>query len=163
MRSESEAVCWTTLCCVSEPQLKGIVTRLFSEQGFFLQMMPDGAIGGNKDENSDHSESLFMFLFRLGRKTLQKSPTYQSKSKVLQWVRHLTCSVWAAVKSCLRLPVEKKAASSVVLVHLKQLGVSCSEFNHGWVTVLSSRFTWTGTIKAKDNFGVLVWFWLMMV
>ncbi|KAM3615646.1 uncharacterized protein V6R79_005482 [Siganus canaliculatus] len=38
-----------------EPQLKGIVTRLFSEQGFFLQMLPDGAIGGNKDENSDYT------------------------------------------------------------------------------------------------------------
>ncbi|KAM9812375.1 fibroblast growth factor 12-like isoform 1-T1 [Syngnathus typhle] len=38
-----------------EPQLKGIVTRLFSEQGFFLQMQPDGTISGNKDENSDNT------------------------------------------------------------------------------------------------------------
>lgn len=38
-----------------EAQLKGIVTRLFSEQGFFLQMLPDGAIGGSKDENSDNT------------------------------------------------------------------------------------------------------------
>ncbi|RVE65336.1 hypothetical protein OJAV_G00134530 [Oryzias javanicus] len=38
-----------------QPQLKGIVTRLFSEQGFFLQMMPDGTISGCKDENSDHT------------------------------------------------------------------------------------------------------------
>ncbi|KAI4789377.1 hypothetical protein KUCAC02_035282 [Chaenocephalus aceratus] len=38
-----------------EPQLKGIVTRLFGEQGFFLQMQPDGAISGNKDENSDYT------------------------------------------------------------------------------------------------------------
>ncbi|XP_006801288.1 fibroblast growth factor 12-like isoform X1 [Neolamprologus brichardi] len=38
-----------------EPQLKGIVTRLFSEQGFFLQMQPDGAISGTKDENSDYT------------------------------------------------------------------------------------------------------------
>ncbi|XP_061097092.1 fibroblast growth factor 12a isoform X3 [Conger conger] len=37
----------------SEPQLKGIVTRLFSQQGFYLQMQPDGAIDGSKDENSD--------------------------------------------------------------------------------------------------------------
>ncbi|XP_026223885.1 fibroblast growth factor 12 isoform X2 [Anabas testudineus] len=37
------------------PQLKGIVTRLFSEQGFFLQMLPDGTISGNKDENSDNT------------------------------------------------------------------------------------------------------------
>ncbi|XP_076832588.1 fibroblast growth factor 12 isoform X4 [Brachyhypopomus gauderio] len=39
----------------AEPQLKGIVTRLFSEQGFYLQMQPDGAINGTKDENSDYT------------------------------------------------------------------------------------------------------------
>ena len=50
-------VCVCVCVCVAEPQLKGIVTRLFSEQGFFLQMQPDGAISGNKDENSDYSES----------------------------------------------------------------------------------------------------------
>lgn len=55
LREPDVCVC----CCVSEPQLKGIVTRLFSEQGYFLQMLPDGTIGGNKDENSDNSESLF--------------------------------------------------------------------------------------------------------
>ncbi|KAG5286133.1 hypothetical protein AALO_G00011280 [Alosa alosa] len=38
-----------------EPQLKGIVTRLFSQQGFYLQMQPDGTIDGSKDENSDHT------------------------------------------------------------------------------------------------------------
>ncbi|XP_062873261.1 fibroblast growth factor 12 isoform X2 [Trichomycterus rosablanca] len=38
-----------------EPQLKGIVTRLFSEQGFYLQMLPDGTINGTKDENSDYT------------------------------------------------------------------------------------------------------------
>ncbi|XP_067307497.1 fibroblast growth factor 12 isoform X1 [Pseudorasbora parva] len=38
-----------------EPQLKGIVTRLFSEQGFYLQMQPDGTVGGSKDENSDYT------------------------------------------------------------------------------------------------------------
>lgn len=41
---------------VPEPQLKGIVTRLFSQQGFYLQMQPDGTIDGTKDENSDYSE-----------------------------------------------------------------------------------------------------------
>uniref|UniRef100_A0A673BAD3 Fibroblast growth factor n=1 Tax=Sphaeramia orbicularis TaxID=375764 RepID=A0A673BAD3_9TELE len=40
---------------IFQPQLKGIVTRLFSEQGFYLQMQPDGAISGNKDENSDYT------------------------------------------------------------------------------------------------------------
>uniref|UniRef100_A0A672M3G5 Fibroblast growth factor 12a n=1 Tax=Sinocyclocheilus grahami TaxID=75366 RepID=A0A672M3G5_SINGR len=39
-----------------DPQLKGIVTRLFSQQGFYLQMQPDGTIDGIKDENSDYSE-----------------------------------------------------------------------------------------------------------
>uniref|UniRef100_A0A672SSL0 Fibroblast growth factor 12-like n=1 Tax=Sinocyclocheilus grahami TaxID=75366 RepID=A0A672SSL0_SINGR len=43
---------------VDDPQLKGIVTRLFSEQGYYLQMQPDGTVGGTKDENSDYSESL---------------------------------------------------------------------------------------------------------
>ncbi|XP_015355378.2 fibroblast growth factor 12 isoform X1 [Marmota marmota marmota] len=38
-----------------EPQLKGIVTRLFSQQGYFLQMHPDGTIDGTKDENSDYN------------------------------------------------------------------------------------------------------------
>ncbi|XP_035526652.1 LOW QUALITY PROTEIN: fibroblast growth factor 12a [Morone saxatilis] len=38
-----------------EPQLKGIVTRLFSQQGFYLQMQPDGTIDGSKDENSDNT------------------------------------------------------------------------------------------------------------
>ncbi|CAL9685310.1 unnamed protein product [Knipowitschia caucasica] len=35
-----------------EPQLKGIVTRLSSRQGFQLQMQPDGTIDGTKDEDS---------------------------------------------------------------------------------------------------------------
>ncbi|XP_056613340.1 fibroblast growth factor 12 isoform X3 [Triplophysa dalaica] len=39
----------------TESQLKGIVTRLFSEQGFFLQMMPDGTVSGTTDENSDYT------------------------------------------------------------------------------------------------------------
>uniref|UniRef100_A0A8C1TBY3 Fibroblast growth factor 12b n=1 Tax=Cyprinus carpio TaxID=7962 RepID=A0A8C1TBY3_CYPCA len=39
----------------AESQLKGIVTRLFSEQGYYLQMQPDGTVGGTKDENSDYT------------------------------------------------------------------------------------------------------------
>uniref|UniRef100_A0A3B4B2H9 Fibroblast growth factor n=1 Tax=Periophthalmus magnuspinnatus TaxID=409849 RepID=A0A3B4B2H9_9GOBI len=35
-----------------EPQLKGIVTRLSSRQGFQLQMQPDGTIDGTKDEDT---------------------------------------------------------------------------------------------------------------
>ncbi|MEQ2278445.1 Fibroblast growth factor 12 [Xenotaenia resolanae] len=45
----------TSCVCVAEPQLKGIVTRLHSEQGFFLQMLPDGTISGCQDENSDYT------------------------------------------------------------------------------------------------------------
>uniref|UniRef100_A0AAU6S4C8 Fibroblast growth factor family 13 member B n=1 Tax=Lateolabrax maculatus TaxID=315492 RepID=A0AAU6S4C8_LATMC len=37
-----------------EPQLKGIVTRLSSRQGFQLQMQPDGTIDGTKDEDSTY-------------------------------------------------------------------------------------------------------------
>ncbi|KAK5612572.1 hypothetical protein CRENBAI_011514 [Crenichthys baileyi] len=38
-----------------EPQLKGIVTRLSSSQGFQLQMQPDGTIDGTKDEDSTYA------------------------------------------------------------------------------------------------------------
>lgn len=52
----SVCVCVRVHACVTEPQLKGIVTRLFSQQGFYLRMQPDGTIDGSKDENSDNSE-----------------------------------------------------------------------------------------------------------
>uniref|UniRef100_A0A8C2ZZI0 Fibroblast growth factor 12a n=1 Tax=Cyclopterus lumpus TaxID=8103 RepID=A0A8C2ZZI0_CYCLU len=45
--------------CKLEPQLKGIVTRLFSQQGFYLQMQPDGTIDGTKDENSDNNRDVW--------------------------------------------------------------------------------------------------------
>ncbi|KAL4608392.1 fibroblast growth factor 12-like isoform X2 [Arapaima gigas] len=41
--------------CPQHPQLKGIVTRLFSQQGFYLQMQLDGTIDGTKDEDSDYT------------------------------------------------------------------------------------------------------------
>eukprot|EP00064_Thunnus_orientalis_P024948 superscaffoldBa00011552_g25271 len=66
-----------------EPQLKGIVTRLFSEQGFFLQMQPDGTISGNKDENSDNSESLACCRFNshlFSCSAHQNSPVSQKAS-----------------------------------------------------------------------------------
>ncbi|CAM4549105.1 unnamed protein product [Leuciscus chuanchicus] len=44
-----------TISTEPDPQLKGIVTRLFSEQGFYLQMQPDGTVVGSKDENSDYT------------------------------------------------------------------------------------------------------------
>ncbi|MBN3318834.1 FGF11 factor, partial [Atractosteus spatula] len=38
-----------------EPQLKGIVSRLYCRHGFYLQLQPDGTIDGTKDEASSFS------------------------------------------------------------------------------------------------------------
>lgn len=38
-----------------EPQLKGIVTKLYSRQGFHLQLQADGTIDGTKDEDSTYT------------------------------------------------------------------------------------------------------------
>uniref|UniRef100_A0A3P9LGE8 Fibroblast growth factor n=1 Tax=Oryzias latipes TaxID=8090 RepID=A0A3P9LGE8_ORYLA len=48
--------CWLHRTGTSKPQLKGIVTRLFSQHGFYLQMLPDGSIGSTKDEGSSFSQ-----------------------------------------------------------------------------------------------------------
>ncbi|XP_055792500.1 fibroblast growth factor 11-like isoform X1 [Salvelinus fontinalis] len=39
-----------------EPQLKGIVTRLYSQHGYYLQMHPDGTMDGTRDESSSFSQ-----------------------------------------------------------------------------------------------------------
>lgn len=39
--------------CHVEPQLKGIVTRLFCRQGFYLQMGQDGSLDGTKDDSTN--------------------------------------------------------------------------------------------------------------
>uniref|UniRef100_F6VE49 Fibroblast growth factor 11 n=1 Tax=Ornithorhynchus anatinus TaxID=9258 RepID=F6VE49_ORNAN len=39
-----------------EPQLKGIVTKLFCRQGFYLQANPDGTIQGTQEDTSTFSE-----------------------------------------------------------------------------------------------------------
>lgn len=39
-----------------DPQLKGIVTRLYCRQGFYLQMNPDGSLDGTKDDSSNSCE-----------------------------------------------------------------------------------------------------------
>lgn len=48
------------LCPVvaAEPQLKGIVTRLYSRTGFYLQMQADGTIDGTKDEDNSHGRTM---------------------------------------------------------------------------------------------------------
>ncbi|KAM7178004.1 fibroblast growth factor 14 isoform 3-T3 [Macrochelys suwanniensis] len=37
----------------TDPQLKGIVTRLYCRQGYYLQMHPDGTLDGTKDDSSN--------------------------------------------------------------------------------------------------------------
>ncbi|KAM6139892.1 fibroblast growth factor 14 isoform 1-T1 [Pterocles gutturalis] len=37
----------------TDPQLKGIVTRLYCRQGYYLQMHPDGSLDGTKDDSSN--------------------------------------------------------------------------------------------------------------
>ncbi|XP_048785396.1 fibroblast growth factor 14 isoform X6 [Lagopus muta] len=43
----------TTTNTNSDPQLKGIVTRLYCRQGYYLQMHPDGSLDGTKDDSSN--------------------------------------------------------------------------------------------------------------
>ncbi|KAL3971325.1 gap junction beta-4 protein [Sarotherodon galilaeus] len=38
------------------PQLKGIVTRLYSQHGYYLQMQPDGTVDSTRDESSSFSQ-----------------------------------------------------------------------------------------------------------
>ncbi|XP_070773015.1 fibroblast growth factor 11 isoform X1 [Enoplosus armatus] len=40
----------------AEPQLKGIVTRLYSQHGYYLQMQPDGTMDSTRDESSSFSQ-----------------------------------------------------------------------------------------------------------
>nr|KAF6295633.1 fibroblast growth factor 11 [Myotis myotis] len=40
------------MCLSLEPQLKGIVTKLFCRQGFYLQANPDGSIQGTPEDTS---------------------------------------------------------------------------------------------------------------
>lgn len=46
----------------SDPQLKGIVTRLYCRQGYYLQMNPDGSLDGTKDDSSNSCEYLEISL-----------------------------------------------------------------------------------------------------
>ncbi|KAI4872776.1 hypothetical protein NFI96_005882 [Prochilodus magdalenae] len=41
-----------------QPQLKGIVTRLYSQHGYYLQMQPDGTMDGTRDESSSFCKLL---------------------------------------------------------------------------------------------------------
>lgn len=47
------------LSVTTEPQLKGIVTKLYSRQGFHLQLQADGTIDGTKEEENGYSKLLW--------------------------------------------------------------------------------------------------------
>lgn len=47
------SLCLCLFLCCAEPQLKGIVTRLFCRQGFYLQMGQDGSMDGTKDDSTN--------------------------------------------------------------------------------------------------------------
>lgn len=47
----------------ADPQLKGIVTRLYCRQGYYLQMNPDGSLDGTKDDSSNSCEYLYTVAF----------------------------------------------------------------------------------------------------
>lgn len=52
-----------TIVLFAEPQLKGIVTKLYSRQGYHLQLQADGTIDGTKDEDSTYSKWLHVIDF----------------------------------------------------------------------------------------------------
>lgn len=53
------------LCFSAEPQLKGIVTRLYSQHGYYLQMQPDGTMDSTRDENSSFCKPFFVYIWVL--------------------------------------------------------------------------------------------------
>ncbi|XP_041707504.1 fibroblast growth factor 13 isoform X3 [Coregonus clupeaformis] len=68
IESPCRNTCYKIFCCrlkkairmgreisPEEPQLKGIVTRLYSRTGFCLQMQADGTIDGTKDEDNSYA------------------------------------------------------------------------------------------------------------
>lgn len=54
-----------------DPQLKGIVTRLYCRQGYYLQMNPDGSLDGTKDDSSNSSEYCGAIFLPQGIKILK--------------------------------------------------------------------------------------------
>ncbi|KAG9335322.1 hypothetical protein JZ751_005371 [Albula glossodonta] len=49
-----------------KPQLKGIVTKLYSRQGFHLQLQADGTIDGTKEEDNGYSNNVGLGAFLRG-------------------------------------------------------------------------------------------------
>lgn len=65
-----------------EPQLKGIVTKLFCRQGFYLQANPDGSIQGTPEDTSSFSERGSQSRVGAGRLGLDDTPIPASGSVV---------------------------------------------------------------------------------
>lgn len=63
------------LCCLNstEPQLKGIVTKLYSRQGFHLQLQADGTIDGTKEEDNSYGPFTTCNMFKHDRPILHAS------------------------------------------------------------------------------------------
>uniref|UniRef100_A0A672TFY5 Fibroblast growth factor 11b n=1 Tax=Sinocyclocheilus grahami TaxID=75366 RepID=A0A672TFY5_SINGR len=67
-----------------KPQLKGIVTRLYSQHGYYLQMLPDGTMDGTRDENSCFCKRVF-FLTHYSRLTGENfNPECKFKESVFE-------------------------------------------------------------------------------
>lgn len=60
----SPSSCLCAPSASTEPQLKGIVTKLYSRQGFHLQLQADGTIDGTKEEDNGYSKFLCNILLR---------------------------------------------------------------------------------------------------
>ncbi|KAG8004503.1 Fibroblast growth factor 14 [Nibea albiflora] len=68
-----------------EPQLKGIVTRLFCRQGFYLQMGQDGSMDGTKDDSTNSSECKFKESVFENYYVIYSSMLYRQKESGRAW------------------------------------------------------------------------------
>ncbi|XP_008425085.1 fibroblast growth factor 14-like isoform X2 [Poecilia reticulata] len=76
-----------------EPQLKGIVTRLFCRQGFYLQMGQDGSLDGTKDDSTN--SSLFN-LIPVGLRVVAIQSVKTGLYIAMNGEGHLYSSVWCS-------------------------------------------------------------------
>uniref|UniRef100_A0A8K9UT99 Fibroblast growth factor 13 n=1 Tax=Oncorhynchus mykiss TaxID=8022 RepID=A0A8K9UT99_ONCMY len=71
-----------------EPQLKGIVTKLYSRQGFHLQLQADGTIDGTKEEDNGYSKSPLLRatrdVYSLGHTIEHFTPECKFKESVFE-------------------------------------------------------------------------------
>lgn len=70
----------------TEPQLKGIVTKLYSRQGFHLQLQADGTIDGTKEEDNGYSKFHSIVLVYGFHLFFNHAPTLPFISTMLYYV-----------------------------------------------------------------------------